>query len=376
MEVQDAWLHAQTTVGLATQPQVATVGGTGVLVAVLRGVGWAFPAPHAFITRDKTLIDMRLMCPMTVLQYLRDDHDIDVGICSGLSARLADHDGSRGYPRTVMEQEMAALARSGDATSQQAPAQPRGAGGPLEEDTAAHRAAAYSRLVYGAGPQRRQAITRQRRDRRYLLRDDDLPLPWFEPIARFAATRVHRHSPAFASALALAEGGWWSPWRKYIDGMTKKPRCACGKEAACLVHVLTECPHAKAVRDDYDDPNILEQARGQRWNPLFNAGVPMRPEMPPDPDPIIRDIGDHHHPRTVTGDVYTDGAMKGLCRRTLRAGWAFVMLDDQGVVIWGRYGTMAERYPTVLRSELRAALEATRHATGRVTVHTDNARVV
>ncbi len=98
--------------------------------------------------------------------------------------------------------------------------------------------------------------------------------------------------------------------------------------------------------------------------------------MPADPVDLREIHGDLEVPRVVTGDVYTDGALRGRCGRVLRGGWAFVLVDAMGGTVWGMCGTMSERYASVLRSELKGVIEALRYAVGVVRVHTDNALVV
>ena len=44
--------------------------------------------------------------------------------------------------------------------------------------------------------------------------------------------------------------------------------------------------------------------------------------------------------------------------------------------MWGKFGTLAEHYPSVVRSELLALLEILRHTPGGLVVHVDNQEVV
>ncbi len=161
-----------------------------------------------------------------------------------------------------------------------------------------------------------------------------------------------------------------------MDGLEPSPRCPCGKEVSCTWHMLCECPLTEDLRANYQDEDMFVLSRRQHWNPLYSRGVPARPRMPPPPDDISRDFGDQTFPRLASGDAYTDGAMRGRCRQVLRAGWAFAIVDQSGAVVWGRYGSLAERYPSVLRAELRGLLEILRCAADSLTVHVDNAEVV
>ena len=73
--------------------------------------------------------------------------------------------------------------------------------------------------------------------------------------------------------------------------------------------------------------------------------------------------------------AYTGGALKGSVLWARRAGWAFVVVDDDSP-IWGARGTCREAYPTVLRSELKALLEILRVTLGPIVIFVDSANVV
>ncbi len=79
----------------------------------------------------------------------------------------------------------------------------------------------------------------------------------------------------------------------------------------------------------------------------------------------------------ATGDVYTDGALKGRWRRVMRGGWGVVVLMEGTMkVAWRMHGTCADLYPSILRAELAAVLNVLRVALPPVTIHVDNAEVV
>ena len=79
----------------------------------------------------------------------------------------------------------------------------------------------------------------------------------------------------------------------------------------------------------------------------------------------------------LTGDVYTDGAMSGGARKgTERSGWAALLIDHEGKVVGGIYGTCPDWFPTSLRAELWAALQALRHGCPPITLWIDNDSVV
>ncbi len=213
---------------------------------------------------------------------------------------------------------------------------------------------------------------KSRRERRLrYMHVDDKPIPWFEPPTRFASAMKTRTSPAHASARSMIEGGWWTPWRLHAAKMTSTSSCTCGKKVGCLWHLLAECPRGAELRAGYGDGGIFRASEEQEWNPLFSAGMPLRPNMPADPEYVTQAIGDESNPRVATGRVYTDGSLRGVCRRVLRAGWAFVVFNASDKPLWAKYGSLPDRYPSTLRSELRAVVEAVRMATGLLEIYTD-----
>ncbi len=79
----------------------------------------------------------------------------------------------------------------------------------------------------------------------------------------------------------------------------------------------------------------------------------------------------------ATGDVYTDGAVRGRWRRIVRAGWGLVVLREGELkVSWKMHGTCTEVYPSVFRAELTAVLNVLRVALPPLRIHVDNAEVV
>ncbi len=80
---------------------------------------------------------------------------------------------------------------------------------------------------------------------------------------------------------------------------------------------------------------------------------------------------------TATGDVYTDGALRGRWRRIMRAGWGVVVLKHGELKIaWRMHGTCPDLYPSVLRAELTAVLNVLRVAMPPLRIYVDNAEVV
>ncbi len=101
MEVlRDAWVHAQATVATAADPYTATTGGTGVLVAALRQIGWKFPAPNVMVTIEGVTLDLAVLCPRTVVKYLDEDYETHALMNSLAARQMNDWTGEAGFPRT------------------------------------------------------------------------------------------------------------------------------------------------------------------------------------------------------------------------------------------------------------------------------------
>ncbi len=87
--------------------------------------------------------------------------------------------------------------------------------------------------------------------------------------------------------------------------------------------------------------------------------------------------GEKGDEEVATGDVYTDGALRGRWRRIMRAGWGAVMLKQgEERVAWRMHGTCPDVYPSVFRAELMAVLNVLRVAMPPLKIHVDNAEVV
>ncbi len=398
--MRSAWVHAQATVGIADSPHGSTTGGAGVLVAALRDVGWTFPSPTVLGTADGELLDLTEVCPKTVVKYLVDDYERGSLLGSSACQQLNDYTGMAGFPRArgsaVDTASDAALALPA-ATSSSAPtATPPTSSSTRAAPTSTSTSTSSSSQ---AGPMPEQAAPLDKAARAAHMADGLLGLstadserrlawavdsglavvqgqmvPWTSPIASIMASKAAQTSRAHASAAALTEGGWWTPWRKYMDGYSGSPSCRCGERIGCAWHLLTECSSFSRTREAYEDQDILRSARSSLWDPLYKGALPARPAMPPDPTAQSRFFGGAD--RVAEGWAYTDGAMRGKCRRVLRAGWAFAFVDSAGTVLWGAYGSLGERFPSVVRAELAAVLQVLLCASGRVGIYVDNAEVV
>ena len=80
---------------------------------------------------------------------------------------------------------------------------------------------------------------------------------------------------------------------------------------------------------------------------------------------------------SFTGHAFTDGALRGRAPQAARrGGWACVLVDAEGKIIFGLYGPCPGDFPTALRAELRAVVVLLKHALPPLTTHVDCQTVV
>jgi ribonuclease HI len=134
-------------------------------------------------------------------------------------------------------------------------------------------------------------------------------------------------------------------------------------------------------------PEILTSIRGSQqspeciaWSdPLYQQGVPLLPPRPAVPEPEIHWCGGRKPSSdfTFTGHGFTDGAMTGGSPKVARrAGWAAVLVTDDGAVIAGLYGPWPDPFPTAFRAELRAVVQMLELALPPLKIWVDNKSVV
>ncbi len=210
-------------------------------------------------------------------------------------------------------------------------------------------------------------------------------IPWLLPATMLLRRRLKdpgRRTAADASVAALVEGGWWPAARLATAGLRESPLCACGKAVGTLWHRLGECELTREEREgNRGCPGwLLRKGRVSVWDPLFSRGVPALPRIPPPPPSrVVRELvaGEKGDEELAAGDVYTDGALQGRWRRIMRAGWGVVVLvPGELKVSWKMHGTCPDIYPSILRAELTAVLNALRVAMPPLRIHVDNAEVV
>ena len=208
--------------------------------------------------------------------------------------------------------------------------------------------------------------------------------PDLEPLFDYLASSGIRASPAAGALRALGEGGWWGQARLFEEGRVEDPWCkACGNRgglgpvAGTLHHRMCACEATKELRDNFCKPEVISRAQScvHGGGPLYQHGVPLLQEQPKVPQHEVRCCGGRQPPEdfVATGNAFTDGAMK--CRAPKsgrRAGWAWVVVDDAGDVLFGLYGPCADPFPTAFRAELRAVCELLVVVVPPITIWVDN----
>ena len=182
---------------------------------------------------------------------------------------------------------------------------------------------------------------------------------------------------AVASVAALPEGGWRPQERLHQGNLAGDCICrACNVATGTLLHRCALCEAKKEWRDAECPTWLRKNAVEHPLDPLFCQGVPRRPLCTSPAQESVQWLGAVPTDGPIArGQAYTDGALRGSFSRAKRAGWAFIVSDGQAQ-LWGKSGSLAEHYPSVVRSELRALLEILRHTVGGIVVHVDNQEVV
>ena len=91
----------------------------------------------------------------------------------------------------------------------------------------------------------------------------------------------------------------------------------------------------------------------------------------------IRFVGNRDGGELYTGYIFTDGSMRRFGRRQdNRGGWAAIVCDSKGLVLYGMYGPNPHEFPTAFNAELLAVVMVLRRGTPPMKIHTDNQSVV
>jgi ribonuclease HI len=208
--------------------------------------------------------------------------------------------------------------------------------------------------------------------------------PDLEALSDLLASKAFTDRAARESLRALGEDGWWPQARMHSVGMpgVLDGTCrACLRAIGDLPHRCIGCAASAETRNSYEQQPVLDRARSHVHchEPLYLYGVPLLQPRLPVPKFVSRWCGGRVPDGnfTFTGNGFTDGAMRGRAPRTARrAGWAAVLVDDDGLIEAGLYGTCGDRFPTAHRAELRGVVEILRYAIPPLTIWTDCQSVV
>ena len=148
-----------------------------------------------------------------------------------------------------------------------------------------------------------------------------------------------------------------------------------------LHHRMCACSATKELRDSFKGQAIIAKAQNllHCGEPLFQHGVPIAGAAAPVPVHTLRECGGKPMPGNfvATGRAFTDGALKGRAPKAARrAGWAWVVTDEVGDVVFGLYGPCPDPFPTAFRAELRAVCELLTVAVPPLTIWIDNQEVL
>ena len=149
----------------------------------------------------------------------------------------------------------------------------------------------------------------------------------------------------------------------FCSGMASNAFCRWWhNEIGDLLRRTARCPARNDLRQGECPQLLLRQVEENPHDPLFTCGVPNSPTATPHPPEREYHIAAPPSDGALaSGNVYTDGALRGSVPSTRREGWAYSVVNEAEAT-WGRYGTMGDLYPTALRAERRAANGALRRA--------------
>ena len=353
--MEDAWKIAIMEKLSCVGTRKARQGGAAALLDALERIGWAAPAVDALRTRDGIVLCFGSRGavrngfeadPSLIRKLLRDDYEQVAMGESQVSRDLADICGLRGYPRLTQGRDV----RIGEV-------QGGAAGEAMTEET-----------IKAAKLWRRGKFKHH----------DDRPVPWIWPIAATVrAARKAGWDKGAASLRSLAEGGWPLQQKLWIQGRAEHNWCKCKAAAGTLWHKLAVCQLSEQHRSVSGGLEGRKEGLAAPWDPLYSRGALARPKDPP----IVPELTWHETAfegveKVATKCVYTDGSAFGKFWKATRAGWAFVVLDEEGRWQWTARGTLAGPNCSSFRAELKALLEALRVTVGPVKIFIDNKAVV
>ena len=314
-------------------------GGAGAYLSSLKRIGWQARGVAEVITENGSVMTLGGNCdPKMLLRMAGGALGRKLALDSGLSATLTSIDVADGFHR---------------AASRASAFEPLGKLPGLEEQAST---AWWSQYQHCEGRL----------------------IPWLQPAidALRGAERRGVGEALRGSFIALVEGGWWPQARLHHHGLAADPFCRrCCAEHGTLWHRASKLCTAEEPAAPVSA--IVEEGKSRWWDPLFSRGIPAVPLLPNFPCERVWCYPETAGSALITGEVFTDGAMKGRLPEVRRGGWAFAKLGANKEHIQAVfYGVSNDAWLTIVRAELKAVEEALRRAVAPLTIYTDNAAVV
>ena len=161
-------------------------------------------------------------------------------------------------------------------------------------------------------------------------------------------------------------------------GENKEAEAQAGCKVGTVAHRLLHC-RATNIQEGKEKARdrVREDLKRRPWDPLYWRGVPAVPQGAGPPQFEEHGWGEcTESDRMAQGKAYTDGACRGFWRKTRRAGWGACVVDEEGRIRWGIYGTCPDCYASSIRAELWGMLSLLRYAVPPLSIGVDNAEVV
>ena len=408
-----AWRRAKEEMSQTHLQHAKVSGPGGAFLSALSRLGWSPQSPFTVMDQLGRTFDLRNTAPRTIKELAKDAWYDRKAVESEVYADIFDEEGSRGYGRgrVMVDGKALTLEQSGrDEVKRWAEAKCHrleGAYVPWFEP--------LQGLIKTAIRKRRMTApwrsiiamaeggwwTQLRRFKSGMARD-----PWCRACGPWKqAGRGNSQEPTIEEIMYLdwqAERAlglpnleedlvhdlvdmWEGPQANDSIGEERSSqrtlRQPDGARVACLFHRALGCDRGETGKTDEAKKvkeALIHEANAEPYNPLFTRGVPLLPRIGEPPGYAERlGPGDKGEAGLMAqGVAYSDGACRGLFRRTKRAGWGFLVRASATSESWSMYGPCPDVCPSAVRAELWAILSILRRAVPKLTIFTDNAEVV